>query len=378
VTSDREVLLHTGVDARQVTRFAGLTDDGRLAAFGTANPGRVMGLGEGVQSPATYLSDVHDTESVAVWGLMRWEAQGDVALFTRSGNTDAPDDSWTEWVGPLTTPAGAPVTSPAARYLQWKAELTAGATSASLTSVTVAYLPRNSRPQVGTITVHPPGVVFQRPFASDDSAIAGLDDAIADARRPPGDAGPPTPSPGRRMFQKGLQTIAWTATDGDDDDRLAYTLRYRRDGDETWHDLRTNLRDLIFVWDTTAMADGRYVVRVVASDSPTNPADRALVGDRDSAPIVIDNTPPAVTTDVTGQGETARVIVRVQDARSPIEKVEYSLRGGPWQVVYPTDGLSDSPVETYEIPVASAAEAADIVVRATDRLQNITSQAVGG
>jgi hypothetical protein len=126
------------------------------------------------------------------------------------------------------------------------------------------------------------------------------------------------------------------------------------------------------------MADGRYVVRVVASDSPTNPADRALVGDRDSAPIVIDNTPPAVTTDVAGQGETARVIVRVQDARSPIEKVEYSLRGGPWQVVYPTDGLSDSPVETYEIPVASAAEAADIVVRATDRLQNITSQAVGG
>lgn len=379
ITDARDVLLYTGVDARQITRFGGLTGDpGRLAAFATANPGRVMAVGDGVESPATYLSDVRDTGSVATWGLLRWEGTARVALYTRSGNTEEPDDSWSDWAGPFTAPAGTAITSPAARYLQWKAELTTGEGPApALTAVTVAYLPRNSRPEVGTVTVHPPGVVFQRPFASDDAAIAGLDDAVMQARRPPGDSGPPTPSPGRRMFQKGLQTIQWTADD-DDDDRLSYALQYRRDGEDTWYELRRDLLGEIYVWDTTAMADGRYVLRVIASDSPSNPGDRALTGNRESAPVVIDNTPPAIDATVSDDGAGATIAVRVRDERSPIQTVEYSLRGGPWQMVYPADGLADSPDERYIIPVASAAEAAEVVVRATDRLQNVASAVVRG
>jgi hypothetical protein len=80
-----------------------------------------------------------------------------------------------------------------------------------------------------------------------------------------------------------------------------------------------------------------------------------------------------VSADATG----ARIAVRVQDAGSPILKVEYSVRGGPWQLVYPADGLADSLDERYDIRVASRDEAAQIVVRAIDRLQNVTSRAVG-
>ena len=39
----------------------------------------------------------------------------------------------------------------------------------------------------------------------------------------------------------------------------------------------------------------------------------------------------------------------------------------------PADGLADSPDERYEIPLANEAEAARIIVRATDALQNVTS-----
>ena len=110
------------------------------------------------------------------------------------------------------------------------------------------------------------------------NAAAALLDATADARRPPGDTGPTPATPSRRMFQKGLQTISWKGDD-EDWDRLIYSLQYRREGEATWHDLRSGLTDGIFVWDTASVADGRYIVKVLASDSPSNASDRALVGE---------------------------------------------------------------------------------------------------
>jgi hypothetical protein len=379
VSRTRDVMLLTGVDAKQITRFAGpIRPGGRPSAFATANPGRVVGVGADDQSPATYISSVRDTKSVAIWGLIRWEGSGGITLFSRSGNTEKPDDSWSDWSGPYSRRDGDSIRSPTARFLQWKAVLTRAGSAAAprLTSVTVAYLPRNSRPSVTSLTVHPPGVVFQRPFSSDDGAIAGLDDLTAEARRPPGDSGPPPPPPGRRMYQKGLQTLVWKAEDADGD-RLVYSLQYRREGEQTWQDLRSGLTDAIFVWDTTTVADGRYIVRLSASDSPSNAEDRRLTGEKDSDPITVDNTPPAITTEIARGASGTRLIVRVKDAQSPIQKVEYSLGGGSWQLVFPADGLADSPEERYEIPLASEADAARIVIRATDLLQNVTSQGVG-
>ncbi|HET9368956.1 MAG TPA: two-component regulator propeller domain-containing protein [Vicinamibacterales bacterium] len=370
----REVWLHTGVDAKQITRFARGGAAAAPGAFATANPGRVVTIADGVQSPATYYSSIRDSASVATWGQLRWESSGSTQLFTRSGNTAEPDDSWSPWSTPYKNSAGENITSPPARYLQWKAELTSSAAPARLTSVTVAYLPRNNRPSVTSITVHPPGVVFQKPFANEDGAIAGLDERVADSRRPPGDNGPTPPPPGRRMFQKGLQTLAWKAEDADND-RLLFTLQYRRDGETAWQDLRADLSDTIFVWDTSSMTDGRYALRVLASDLPTNSADRALTGERTSETITIDNSPPAVTTEVTRTSAGVRLAVRVTDAQSPIQKVEYSVGGGAWQLVYPVDGLADAPDERYEIPLANESEATRIVVRATDLLQNVTSKA---
>src|SRR4029079_17417137 len=88
IERNREVLLLTGVDAKQITRFAGTADS---PVFATANPGRVFSTGSRIQSPASYVSAVRDTKSVSKWGILRWESTGGVALFTRSGNTEKPD-----------------------------------------------------------------------------------------------------------------------------------------------------------------------------------------------------------------------------------------------------------------------------------------------
>jgi hypothetical protein len=376
IDANRDVSLLTGVDARQVTRFASGRPRG-ISAFATANPGRVIRLGDGPHSPATYVSAARDTSSASTWGLIRWEATGAVTLSTRSGNTETPDDTWSEWSSPYARREGEPIASPPARFIQWRAVFSAAdRTPAALTGVTLAYLTANSRPVVGAVTVHPPGVVFQRPFANEEGAIAGLDPATADARRAPGDPGPPPPPPGRRMFQRGLQTITWRAEDADDGDRLVYTLEARLEGTDTWQALRTNLSDTIYVWDTTSAVDGRYVVRVRASDSPTNAANRALFGELEGDPVEVDNTPPAVTTAVVKDGTTVRLTIHVVDARSPVQKVEYAVNGGPWHLVYPLDGLADAPDERYEVMLPAGVDPGQVVVRATDLLQNTTAQSV--
>jgi hypothetical protein len=66
--------------------------------------------------------------------------------------------------------------------------------------------------------------------------------------------------------------------------------------------------------------------------------------------------------------------VNARDARSAIARLEYSVRGGPWQLVYPVDGLADSPVERYEFTLPDDAVAADVVLRVTDRLLNTASR----
>jgi hypothetical protein len=372
ITPDLDVFLFTGVDARQITRFAATGTN--VAAFATANPGRVVAIGPGMQSPASYTSNVLDTKNVASWGILRWEGTDGVALFTRSGNTERPDDSWSQWSPAYRNRAGEPISSPTARFLQWRAVLSSASSSAappSLSSVTVAYLPRNNRPVVSGITVYPAGVVFQRPFVNDESAIAGLDELSIEARRPTGEEPPSPPALNRRMMQKGLQTIAWRAEDADGD-QLLYDLQYRRDADSTWHDLRTGLTGTIFVWDTSSVPDGRYFVRVRASDSPNNAGDRALTGSRESGAIDVDNTPPSIQVTAGAAGQSLTIVAR--DSQSPILRLEYSVRGGPWQLLYPVDGLADSPEERYTLALPAGVTGADVVVRVVDRLQNTASR----
>jgi hypothetical protein len=373
LTTDGTALLLASVDARQITRL--LRDGTRTLAL-SANPGRLLALNGAVPpaAAATYASPVRDAKNLAQWGTIQWEGTGTVTMQTRSGNTEAPDDSWSPWSPAYTQASGQAIQSPTARFLQWRATFPAAAPAgaAVLTSVTVAYLPRNTRPAVTEVTMHPPGVVFQRPFSSDEGAIAGLDDAVADSRRPPGgDASASGPSLGRRMFQRGLRTLQWKSEDADAD-RLSYSLHYRREGETVWHSLRDELTLPLFVWDTSSVADGRYFIRVTVSDALSNTADRVLTGQRESDAVDVDNTPPVITLTLTG----LRVEIRVTDGHSGVHRVDYAVGGAVWQELAPADGLADSRDERYVLTLPSAEAAARLVVRATDVMQNVTSTGI--
>ena len=365
--------------ARQITALL-RQPSGRIVGA-TSNPGKVFALSSTAARKGTYESDVRDAGTVATWGAIRWRASGragQVQIITRSGNTATPDETWSAWSNAYTNAEGERIGSPNARYLQWHATLTSdSAQGPVLTSVTAAYLPRNLRPEVTSITVHPSGAVFQRPFSTGDAEIAGFEDNTSDGRSPnqtsaaPGAPALPTPSLGRRIYQKGLQTFVWKADD-QNDDRLQFDAFYRREGETTWKVLKRGLWDPIVVWDTTSVPDGTYVLKVAASDAPSNSPDTSLTGELESSSFEIDNSPPRIELQPTKPGaRTVGFVVR--DESSSVQRVEYSLDASRWRTVYPKDGIADSRREEFEVTLEESEIGRSVIIRAMDAMNNVAT-----
>ncbi len=361
--------------AQQVTGFA--RDESGRTYYATSNPGKVYRLSSQRAAEGTYTSVVRDAQTVADWGTLSWRGVAPsgtrLEVFTRSGNTATPDETWSEWNGPYAQSQGEEIKSPNARYLQWKAVMSGKQATPVLTSLSAAYAQRNLRPKVTSLTVHPTGTVFQKPYPTGDPDIAGFDDLAPDRRMltASGGAGAPQPSGlGRRAYQRGLQTFVWRAEDSNDDE-LRYSLLYRREGETAWRPLKEDLADPIFVWDTTSVPNGTYVVKVVASDESSNMPGAALEGEMESSAFDIDNAPPTVSVSAPRVANGRMTIqFEVRDEWSSISKVEYSLDAQRWQMVYPRDGIFDSRQEQFEMTLESDAAARGLVIRAYDSKNN--------
>jgi len=382
VRDDRTWTMLTVFPAEQVTALARRPGGGAFVA--TSNPGKVHLLEAVTGTRGTFTSKVKDTETVSVWGRLRWEvdlpAGAEVQVQTRSGNTSSPDSTWTDWSAPYTHREGDPIASERARFLQTRATLVGkeGATPL-LDSLSAAYLQRNLRPQIQSITVHAPGEVFQKPISiSGETEILGLEGGAGADRAAAARAStmPPATTYSRKLYQRGIQTFSWKADDPNGD-TLVYDVAYRAVGERTFRSLRKGLTEAVLAWDTSTVPNGRYVVRVTASDAPSNPPPLALSGDKESLPFDVDNTPPTVTVTL-----ASRVPVRVRavakDDSSLIRRAEYSVDGGRWEEVHPTDGINDSREETYEFSLESLSGPGPhiVVVRASDTLGNVSTARV--
>lgn len=368
--------------ARQVTALV-REPSGRVLGA-ASNPGKLFALSPAPARRGSYESDVRDAGTVASWGVIRWRAVtngGQLELSTRTGNTATPDETWSSWSKAYSNAGGEQIASPNARYLQWRAVLSSsGAQGPVLTSVTTAYLPRNLRPEVTSITVHPAGSVFQRPFSTGEMEIAGFEDNTSDGRQPtqpsgatPPASGSPPPALGRRIYQKGLQTFVWKAEDGNED-RMQYDVLYRREGDTGWKALRRGLWDPIFVWDTTSVPDGTYFLKVSATDAPGNSPANALVGELESTSFDIDNTPPRIELQPATRAANRTVITFViVDEQSSVQRVEYSLDASRWRVVYPKDGIPDSRREEFQVALDETEAARSVIIRVTDAMNNVAT-----
>jgi hypothetical protein len=369
-----EPMLLAESDAQQITALARGIDGALL--FATANPGQIVRLSSNISDTGSYLSSVRDAGQIATWGNIAWQgvtAGGQIEISTRSGNTSNPNETWSDWSQPYSESIGTPIDSPRTRFIQWRATLSGGVgATPTLDSVTIAYLPMNTRPRVTSISLHPPGIVFQETFPV-LPAIAGLQ-----GQRPGqaiGRSNSRMPALGRQEYQQGLMTFIWESED-DDQDELRYTAQYRRETATEWTILRSDLRNQILAWDTTSVPNGRYNLRIVASDKLANSPTTRLTGHLDSETFEIDNTAPTIEiVSITRSIESTLVAFRVYDADSAVRGANYSIDGNRWQAIYPLDGISDSRVEAFDLELITDIPA-EIVIQATDFLNNTSALTV--
>ncbi|HEX3086406.1 MAG TPA: hypothetical protein VHP99_17865 [Pyrinomonadaceae bacterium] len=342
----------------------------------SSNQGKLIRFGVSRVKEGNYESPVRDAKLVAAWGKIWWRGTGPIELQTRSGNSERPDMTWSDWSTSYTDAGGAQISSPRARFIQWRAILKSTATAnredARLDDVSLAYLPRNVAPEVVAITVLPPGVALQPQLQmpiDPNIEAAGLDASMFGfvAQAPP-----------RRLFQRGARSLQWQAEDRNGD-TLEYAVSYRALNESNFRLLKDHIREAFYTVDGASLADGQYVFRVVASDDLDNPAAMAMSGDRISEPVEIDNTPPAVRSagQVQLTGDRVRAIFDVEDTTGRIKRADVSIDGSPWREVFPDDGIADSGKERYSLDLTVAGPGEHTIsLRAFDNSNNVGNVSV--
>jgi len=318
--SEQQAVIYKDEQASQITAIAVSGDDVYL---GTANPAKLIKLGSGFAAEGTYTSDLIDAGQPATWGKLQLEAQipqgCKVLVSSRSGNVkDINDPTFSQWSEPVEVTRPIQLPCPLGRFCQYKLILRSqnGIDSPLVREIAVASTVPNLAPQIESVTVSP---------------VTG--------------AG-----------KQGVFKIGYVAKD-DNDDKLTYTIDFRRLGRTSWIELKDKLEATSFEWDGKTVEDGRYEVRLTASDAGSNTTSTALTGSRVSEPVVVDNTGPEVrdmkmTSVVKGDAPWRVFEIEVSDELSAIAKLEYTIDGNTdWTSTVPEDSVYDTTDEKFIITI---------------------------
>lgn len=351
VSDSHVVTLVVDTDERQVgallVRGAGKgPPSGFVASSDPAVVHRILGRG-GVDS--VWVSKVYDAGLRARFGHLSWRSTGAIELSTRTGNSAAPDATWSAWSNPVAN--AAPMMSPPGRFVQVRARW-AGDPDAELSDIVLPFTTENVRPVVLEVGAQPK-------TGTTHDTKEGL----------PASGGEPPK-------HDSVLKVTWKV-DNPDNDSLRYRVTFRREGQSQWRDVvRPDevLTKSEFDWETLALPEGKYRLRVEASDEIANPPETVQKHALESPPIVVDNTPPLFRSlTLTGRRLRARVV----DGVGPISRVELTVDGKlEWRPLAAADGVFDSADEEVDSDVRSVVPPGShiVSVRAFDEAGNAVTQ----
>lgn len=360
VGDDRVGYTIADIDERQVLALS-LAGDEPL--FVSGDVGAVYRVGKAAASLAEYRTAPIDARFLSTWGRIEWSAEGKLLIQTRSGNTEEPDPTWSDWSAPVAR-SGAMSASPAARYLQVRARWSRDP-DAVLRGLSVYHLPNNQRPVITEVEVDSQYLLARPEVASKATAATVKRSKSSKSKRD-------------RDDERSTELeISWDV-DNPDHDRLRFRLFFRGEGEPAWQPILPSdevLTKESYDWETAAVPAGRYLIKVEASDELDNPAERARRHQKITPPVVIDNQPPLLRKIAS---KARRITGRAVDGFSPIALVEYSLDGRLWNPVGPADAMFDSPSEpfAFEVPPDVSTGAHTLAIRAYDRALNMAIERV--
>ncbi|HYO07810.1 MAG TPA: PQQ-binding-like beta-propeller repeat protein [Tepidisphaeraceae bacterium] len=361
--SAEETVVLAKVEPKQVMSL--LRGSGGRILLGLANTGGIESMTTGYATEGTYTSPVLDASQVSRFGKIRLHGslppRTGLKVSTRSGNVSEPSDiGWSKWSDPVAAAEFVPVAAPAARFLQYRFTFTSddASRSAVIDDVDVAYQEPNLAPDINSIKI----TTTAKPGAAPPPAAA----AAASA------GGSSTPAESR------FRTIAWEATDPNDDE-LSYSLFFRTGSQNKWILLKEKLKEATFDWDTRTVGDGRYEIRVVASDELANAKGTGRTTSRVSDPVPVDNTPPIIGNLAASAGaKETRIRADAYDRSSTLANFAYAVDSSDdWQTVLPSDKIADGPEESLDFAIADLKPGPhQIAVRATDARGNQAMQTI--
>jgi len=343
--AEQQAMIYEDEQAAQITAIAPAGDDVYL---GFANPAKLITLGSGYAAEGTYTSDLIDADQPATWGKLQLEAdipQGcRVLVSARSGNVkDVNDPTFSQWSEPAEMTGPVQLQCPLGRFCQYKLILQSryGAGTPLIREIAVACTVPNLAPQVESVTV---------------SRI-------------------------KSATKEGAFKISYVTKD-DNDDKLVYKIDFRKIGRMNWIELKDELEAGSFEWDGKTAEDGRYEIRVTASDAKSNTTLTKLTGSRISEPVVVDNTGPVVqnmkiTAALKDDGQYRILGVEVADELSAIGKLEYTIdSNADWISTVPDDLVYDTTDENFTIRIDAEKELPKgdhvLTVRVSDAVGNTT------
>lgn len=245
------------------------------------------------------------------------------------------------------TASGAAIQSPPGRFIQVRARW-GNAPDATLEEVTIPFLTDNLRPVVTELEAAAKGGVRE--------TREGLVGSGSDAPK-----------------HDGTVHVTWRV-DNPDGDALRYRVAYRKEDQTAWHDMlkpEEILSKTELDWDTTGLPEGKYRVRVEASDEAANPPDQVQRHQLETGGVLVDNTPPTIVT----VGLVGRKLkVHVQDGASPIARIEVSYDGKTdFRPLAPADGIFDAADESVDTDIGALVPGGShiVAVRAYDAAGNM-------
>jgi len=345
---------------------------GELTAVGTSNPGVVYRVEDKVPQEGVYTSRVFDAASNSEWGNIVFRAAGKLSIQTRSGNTETPDNTWTQW-SDASNENSFLVKSTHGRFLQFRA--TWQEQQAVIEEVTIYYSVVNLRPVVANIAL-----------GAGEGRGGGRDSTDRDEYPSPSQRNPipqrPEPQKPTRVFGGPNQPlkVAWQAMDPNGDP-LEYNVYYKEAREKRWkllnrqgptHETNLALQSALF-------PSGKYRIRVVASDKPGNPNGGALEAEMISDEFIIDNTAPTIANMAAATNkDAARNVMKTvvsglaTEETTHITTIEYALDGADWAYSLPKDGVFDNAAEDLAIMLDNLEPGEHtIVVRVSDENGNI-------